>query len=103
MWEPRQRKAGRMFRLSTLRDPTAFDNPTRTILQKLADFIRKLVGLVKTHGAQDVMNAISSGQMASRSVGYGGLGPRGLSRRSVLLCHSSRSLLLPRLTGSSLD
>lgn len=58
------------------KNPTALDKPTRSLIGKLFDFIRKLVGLSKRHAGDDVIRAILGGEMASRPVGSGGLGDR---------------------------
>lgn len=57
-------------------DPTAFKNPERGLLRKIADFIKKLMGLAKRHNGQDLMDTILGGGVADREIGSGGMGPR---------------------------
>lgn len=64
-----------MFRLY-MKDPTAFEKPTRNILKKLADFIRKILGLTKRHGGEEVLRAMGAGEIGQRAEGSGGM-PRG--------------------------
>jgi hypothetical protein len=59
-----------MFRYY-LKDPTAFRSPERGILKKIAEFVRRLMGLAKRHDAADLMDFISHGGVASRETGSG--------------------------------
>jgi hypothetical protein len=60
-----------------MNDPTAFRNPERSLLRKIADFIKKMMRLSQRHDAADLMDTIFSGGIADREIGHGGLGPRG--------------------------
>jgi uncharacterized protein YukE len=55
------------------KNPTAFRKPTRGVLKRLTDFLRKLIGLGKRYKTEDLMDAIFGGQMSTRNEGYGGL------------------------------
>jgi hypothetical protein len=57
-------------------DPTAFRGAERTILRKIADFIKKLMRISQRHDAEDLMDTIFEGGIADRDIGHGGLGPR---------------------------
>lgn len=57
-------------------NPTKLNKSKRNLLQKLMDFIKKVSGLAKRHNGNDVIQAILTGEIASRPEGYGGLGPR---------------------------
>lgn len=59
-----------------MNDPTAFTSKERGLLKRLADFVRKLIGLGQRYGAEDVMKAIFGGDVATRRPGAGGLGAR---------------------------
>ena len=64
-----------MFR-HYIKDPTSFRNPVRGLLQKIADFLKRLIGLGKRHKAEDLMDVIFEGGIADRKIGHGKLGPR---------------------------
>jgi len=59
------------------RNPKSLDKPTRTLLGKLFDFIRRIAGLTRRYGGDDVLKNILGGGVATREVGSAGLGPRG--------------------------
>lgn len=59
-----------------MNDPTAFRNPERSLLRKIADFIKRLMRLGERHDAADLLDTIFSGGVADREIGSGGLGPR---------------------------
>lgn len=54
-------------------NPAAFDRSSRSIVRKLADFIRNLLSLGKNNNAEDVMRSIFGGDVGKRDVGSGGM------------------------------
>ena len=59
-----------------LNDPTSFRNPERGLFKKIADFIKRMIGLARRHNAEDLMDTIFSGGIKDRDIGHGGLGQR---------------------------
>ena len=61
-----------MFR-AYLKDPSTFrDQEVKEIFKKLAAFVKRLIGLGKRHSAEDLMDAIFKGELATRKEDYGG-------------------------------
>lgn len=61
-----------MFR-HYINDPSSFTPAPRALLAKLADFVKRLIGLGRKHDAKAVMDAIFGGEVSQRPINYGGL------------------------------
>ena len=64
-----------MFR-AYMDDPTQFTGAPKNLLQKLADFLKRILKLARTRSADEILDAMKSGEIGKRETGSGGMGER---------------------------
>ena len=64
-----------MFR-AYMDDPTQFTGAPKNLLQKLADFLKRILKLARTRSADEILDAMKSGEIGKRDTGSGGMGER---------------------------
>lgn len=59
-----------------MENPTLLQKPVRGIMQKIADFLKRLFNFAQGKTGDEVIRSILGGEVAARPEGYGGMGPR---------------------------